>query len=605
MPIQPFKPHYPFTDEKLAQLKQIVPEAFEDGRLNFDTLREVLEPNLDPDGEVKDDGERFGLLWPGKKEARRLAAIPSKGTLAPVYGQGLKAAGTPDTDGTNDSRNVFIEGENLEVLKIMQKAYAGRVKMIYIDPPYNTGTDFIYVDDFKEDKSEYFTKTGQVDDEGRKLTTNTKSDGRYHSNWLSSIYPTLRLARNLLSDDGIIFVSIDHNESHNLKQVMNEVFGEENFRNEIILKRGIKNVQAQFETVSNLSSGHEYIFVYSKSSEHRLPKLQKLHDKIKPGKWDTFWRGTDRPTMRYELLGVDIEEGQWRWEKNRARKASDRYLEFLNSGLNDLDRHHAEISSQEEGKIDFVRKNDDGVIQYYVPPQVGKLLSTDWMDVKLKGNYFGFDTEKHTSLLARMIDWVTTGEEDIILDFFAGSGSTGHTVYQCIHKPKFVLVQAGVKIKPSHKLFKSGYSKISDVTIGRLTKANLEENGTGFRVFNGVKSQFHDNSDSSNNSLQSLFDQQSIDKTYNPQTFLWEVALNEGFPLDSRVETREVAGQTIQTLTSEFHEFALHCCFDPSIAPAAAPEITLGENDVLVCLDSALDDQTKLRLSDKGLLKTI
>jgi adenine-specific DNA-methyltransferase len=229
VPIQPFKPNYPFTDEKLAQLKQIVPEAFEDGRLNFDTLREVLEPNLEPEGTISDDSERFGLLWPGKKEARRLAAIPSKGTLAPVYGQGLKADGTPDDDGINDSRNVFIEGENLEVLKIMQKAYAGRVKMIYIDPPYNTGSDFVYDDNFTEPLEHYLRRTGQIDDEGQKLTTNTKADGRFHSKWLSMMYPRLRLARNLLREDGVIFVSIDDNEVDNLTLIGKEIFGEYNY----------------------------------------------------------------------------------------------------------------------------------------------------------------------------------------------------------------------------------------------------------------------------------------------------------------------------------------------------------------------------------------
>jgi adenine-specific DNA-methyltransferase len=315
VPIQPFKPHYPFTDEKLAQLKQIVPEAFEDGRLNFDTLREVLEPNLEPEGSISDDSERFGLLWPGKKEARRLAAIPSKGTLAPVYGQGLKADGTPDTDGTNDSRNVFIEGENLEVLKIMQKAYANRVKMIYIDPPYNTGNDFVYDDNFTEPLEHYLRRTGQIDDEGQKLTTNTKADGRFHSKWLSMMYPRLRLARNLLREDGVIFVSIDDNEVHNLRQLMNEVFGEENLLGLFLWKR---RQTTDSRNQNKVSIDHEYIVAFSRTEVGKLKGKMINTDKYtnpdndERGPWASIdlsglANADQRPNLHYNL--VDPETG--------------------------------------------------------------------------------------------------------------------------------------------------------------------------------------------------------------------------------------------------------------------------------------------------------
>src|SRR5690606_17436527 len=220
------KPEYLFDEEKIKQLKQIAPECFEDGKINFQTLRENLGDWVqEEDQEI----EHFGLSWPGKKEARKMASTPSQGTLEPVYGEGLKADGTPDTDGVNDSKNIFIEGENLEVLKILQKSYAGKIKMIYIDPPYNTGNDFVYDDDFTEPLQEYLRRTGQVDEEGKTLTTNKRSDGRFHSKWLSMMYPRLRLARNLLSNDGSIFISIDDNEVHNLRAIMNEIFGEENF----------------------------------------------------------------------------------------------------------------------------------------------------------------------------------------------------------------------------------------------------------------------------------------------------------------------------------------------------------------------------------------
>ena len=219
------KPNFVFDEEKIEKLKQLAPECFEDGKINFETLKQ----NLGEWSEEEDESiEHFGLLWPGKKQARRAATLPPEGTLEPVFGDGLKPDGTSDEDGKNPSKNIFIEGENLEVLKLLQKSYADKIKMIYIDPPYNTGNDFVYDDDFTEPLQEYLRRTGQIDEEGKSLTTNKRSDGRFHSKWLSMMYPRLRLARNLLKEDGVIFVSIDDNEVHNLRVIMNEIFGEEN-----------------------------------------------------------------------------------------------------------------------------------------------------------------------------------------------------------------------------------------------------------------------------------------------------------------------------------------------------------------------------------------
>src|SRR5690349_9144945 len=211
------RPSFTLTEDRLAELEAVVPEAFADGRINWETLRDTLDPFLEEEGP---DAEHYGLFWPGKRDARRLAATPSKGALHPAVGEGVNE----DT-----THNIFIDGDNLEVLKLLLKSYAGRVKMIYIDPPYNTGNDFVYDDNFTEGLDDYLRRTGMIDEEGRKLTSNTKADGRFHSKWLSMMYPRLRLARNLLNEDGVIFISIDDNEIHNLRQLMNEVFGEENF----------------------------------------------------------------------------------------------------------------------------------------------------------------------------------------------------------------------------------------------------------------------------------------------------------------------------------------------------------------------------------------
>jgi adenine-specific DNA-methyltransferase len=226
MSIEKLRPSFTFTEDRLKELAAVVPEAFADGKINWNTLQEALGEYLEDENQ-----EHFGLTWPGKREARRLAAMPSKGTLITQPGQGVNE----DT-----TRNVFIEGDNLEVLKLLQKSYAGRIKMIYIDPPYNTGNDFVYPDDYSEPLEAYLQRTGQVGEAGQILATNTRASGRYHSNWLSMMYPRLLLARQLLSDDGVIFVNIDDNEEHHLRILLNEIFGEENFRANISWQKNIR-----------------------------------------------------------------------------------------------------------------------------------------------------------------------------------------------------------------------------------------------------------------------------------------------------------------------------------------------------------------------------
>ena len=235
--------------EKIEALKDLFPQAFSDGKLNLDALKEELGDLVDelPAGE-----EHYGLNWPGKREAKKLATKPPTGTLKPVPDEGVNE----DT-----TKNLIIEGDNLEVLRIMQKAYAGRIKMIYIDPPYNTGNDFVYKDDFKEPVESYLRKSGQADEEGL-LVANPKASGRFHSNWLNMMYPRLRLARNLLKDDGVIFVSIDDNEIKNLRLVLDEIFGEENFLSVFVWVN-----EGNIDNQSKIKNNHEYIVVYAKSEE--------------------------------------------------------------------------------------------------------------------------------------------------------------------------------------------------------------------------------------------------------------------------------------------------------------------------------------------------
>ena len=338
----------------------------------------------------------------------------------------------------NGSDNMIIHGDNLEALKALLPQYEGRVKCIYIDPPYNTGNEKWCYNDNVNDPHIQKWLGEVVGKEGEDLTR--------HDKWLCMMYPRLMLLQKLLADDGFIFVSIDVFEYAYLRCIMDEIFGSANFRNCIAVRRGIKNVQAQFDEVQSLSLGHEYIYLYSKNPQAKLPKLSKGFEADKAGKWDTFWRGTDRPTMRYEIFGITPESGQWRWEIGRATKAMQNYENYLSNyaasmSIDDFYIDHLMATNE---KMDFVRKNEKGTIQYYVPPQTGKLLSDNWMDILLSGSYAGFDTEKNVLLIERIIKWITKDGE-VILDSFAGSGTTAHAVLNANNEDKghrrFVLVE--------------------------------------------------------------------------------------------------------------------------------------------------------------------
>lgn len=336
------------------------------------------------------------------------------------------------------SDNMIIRGDNLEALKALLPKYEGKIKCIYIDPPYNTGNEkWVYNDNVNDPKIRKWLGN-VVGTEGEDLTR--------HDKWLCMMYPRLKLLHRLLSEDGFIFISIDVFEYANLKCILDEIFGLQNFRNCIAVRRGIKNVQAQFDEVQALSLGHEYIYLYSKNPQAKLPKLSKDFEIEKAGKWDTFWRGTDRPTMRYEIFGNKPERGQWRWEIGRATKAAKNYEKYLTeySETMSIDDYYVEHLMATNEKLDFVRKNESGTVQYYVPPQTGKLLSDNWMDILLSGSFAGFDTEKNVLLIERIIDWITDSDS-IVLDSFAGSGTTAHAVLNANKQRggsrKFILIE--------------------------------------------------------------------------------------------------------------------------------------------------------------------
>jgi adenine-specific DNA-methyltransferase len=607
------RPSYFFDEERIKQLKQIAPECFEDGEINFDTLRENLgdftQHEEDP------DLEHFGLFWPGKRDARKAAALPPEGTLEPVWGDGLKADGTPDTDGTNDSKNVFIEGENLEVLKLLQKSYANKIKLIYIDPPYNTGNDFVYDDDFTEPLQEYLRRTGQVDEEGKAMTSNKRSDGRFHSKWLSMMYPRLRLARNLLREDGVIFIHIDDNEVANLKLIMNEIFGEENCISQICHKS-----RASISNDKIISTNHNHILLYSKNYEEVFAKRKMFG--IEPD-LDGFKMEDD--IGKYKLVPVDGPGG--------ATKGNP-YYEFL--GVEQYFRFSKERMQlmYEQGKI---VKVGNGLQQKYYLEDARKTRKTDttWWDDnyynstatsklnKLMGGDY-FSNPKSIELLKRVLSLWCRESGDIVLDFFAGSGSTAHAVleYQTEINTRinFVSVQLPEKYDEKEPAFINGYKVISDTTKQRIrlvskkiiSEGKIDICDIGFKALSLKTSNYkpwknyHGVSTTELENQLDLFNQNPLCEGYSEDGLLTEIMLIEGFTLCSSITSMaEITSNKIRKVSSEYCEHSLLVCLDAKLDVATISNLHLGEADIFICLDSAVSTQDKLRLSDKGLIKTI
>ena len=340
----------------------------------------------------------------------------------------------------NAKGNLLIQGDNLVALKALLPQYSGKIKCIYIDPPYNTGNDtsenkgWIYSDNVNSPLIQKWL--------GKEVG---KDDLTRHDKWLCMMTPRLKLLRELLSEDGAIFISIDDNEIGNLICLMDDIFGEENRRNIICIRRGIKSVQAQFETVERLNYGFEYVICYSKSPDFRFKKFEIELENGKPGSWNNHWRGTNRPTMRYELFGIKPKTGQWRWGKERSFAAIENYqlmLKELNkkeeeTNQEEIDRWYLEKIKETGEELDLLRLSNTGKPEHFVAPKDTKLASSNWSDLKPNGSnqlkqIFGkkmFNNPKSIDLIKRIIRFVEGGSKNsIVLDSFAGSGSTMHAV---------------------------------------------------------------------------------------------------------------------------------------------------------------------------------
>ncbi|MDR1887972.1 MAG: site-specific DNA-methyltransferase, partial [Zoogloeaceae bacterium] len=591
-----------FRTELAAQLAGLVPEAIADGKVDVQKLKELLGDD------AGDESERFGLFWPGKKRALAAAQAPTTATLKP------DRAHSRDWDTT---QNVFIEGDNLEVLKILQKHYHNKIKLIYIDPPYNTGKDFVYPDNYKEGLETYLEWTRQVNEEGRKVSSNSETEGRYHSNWLNMMYPRLKLARNLLTDDGVIFISIDDNEQDNLKKLCNEVFGEGKFVGTFVWKRRTSSAMDQ----SKASTDHEYVLAYHKGKFSALRGLDKDYanysnpDNDPRGIWTTGdltvgMNGDMRPNQFYDL--VDPDTG------NVFKANYNRVWSYARDSMQKLLDERRVIFPRDTSKRPMLKRFANELGSNTNPfstwmEEVG--LNTEGTRIAnlLFGNTSVFNYAKPLSLTRSLIHQIA-GNSDIILDFFAGSGTTAHAVMQLNAEDngnrRFIMVQLPEPTPEDSEARKAGFKTIADISrkrielAGEKIKADLMGSGvdTGFRAYKLADTNFTKwrvTSDIEADKLaQRLLDlRDSADDNATADELLTEILLKIGFSLTAKITAREIAGLAVKQVGDNLVLAYLNEHVKPTLEQLRALAAT--EPMRLIVLEDAFhgDDELKTNLA--------
>lgn len=538
------------TQENIKRLKELFPEVLTEKKIDFDKLRLILGD------EVETSPERYEFRWNGKNEAIKLSQTPSMGTLRPDK----ESSKHWDT-----TENLYIEGDNLEVLKLLQKSYFGKIKMIYIDPPYNTGKDFVYKDNFHDNIANYKEITNQS------TKANTESNGRFHTDWLNMMYPRLRLARNLLSDEGLIIISIDGYEINNIRKICEEIFGEENVLQEVIWQRHLGGGNdSKFFAVD-----HEYLLVCAKNKSLlknlRIPlndedkkefkEKDEHYAELGPYKTKDFRRmraDDPRPTLQYNIIAPDGEVlfNEWRWEEDKfkteyhnnkvqIRKGKNdkwivEYKIYLNSNLNGEER-----SKVPRSLLVNIDKNSDG------KKQLKELLKKDNL----------FNNPKPLGLLEYFIQMVNT--DDIILDFFSGVSSTAHAVLDLNSKDnirrKYIMVQLPELTEKGTIAKKEGYSNICEIAKERIRRAGdkiLKESNTkdldiGFKVFklddSNIKTWDSNTKDIENTLFNSI---QNLKENRTQEDLLYELMLKMGIELTAKIEKVNVNGKVIYNIQS-------------------------------------------------------
>ena len=577
--------------------------------------------------------ERYQFTWPDKKKAMLMANAAIAAALRPVKADSVGRDGTP---GGWDSENLYIEGDNLDVLKLLRETYLGKVKMIYIDPPYNTGNDFVYEDDFAEDADSYKGRSGQYDEQGNQLVQNTDSNGRFHTDWLNMIYPRLRVAKDLLSDNGVIFISIDENEIDNIIKIGCEIFGELNHLGEIVVKSNPRGSMSAAE----IASLHEYLVIFSKNraecriighflsenmtSEYKFNdekgKYRLLGLRMRGG----FWRRSDRPKLYYpiyinpntglvsleksadyceEALPIQpstMEDGTWRWSKEKV--IADGHLLFgkqvTRNGEMCWDVYQKDYLSKgdEERRTKAKSIWDEPEINYQNGTVEIKNLFT-------RGGIF--DYSKPVFLLMRIFEMIDLRDEDLILDFFSGSATTAHAImkYNCeINiKCRFAMVQLPEATDKKSEAYKAGYKNICEIgkeRIRRAAKKIREDAGLtltqdfdgGFRCLRLDSSNMQDVYYNPMNLTQSLLDltADNIKPDRTPEDLLFQVMLELGVLPSSKIVETEIDGKKVFDVADGF----LLACFDTGVTTETVTAIAKKQPYYAVFRDASMADDS-------------
>lgn len=584
------KMHTPdIAEQNYKKLAELFPDAVteikdEDGNtvraIDKDVLMQEINTKV-----IDDRQERYQFTWPDKRKSMVMANAPISKTLRLEKEKSVGRDGTP---GGVDSENIYIEGDNLDALKLLQETYLGKVKMIYIDPPYNTGNDFIYEDDFAQSSDEYADNSGQTDEEGNRLVQNSESNGRFHTDWLNMIYPRLKLARDFLTDDGVIFISIDENESANLKEICDEIFGAQNFQSSIAWRRRTNQPNDKSKMIAKVS---ETILCYSKNNIklsstkafHGVPlNLKRKNEYRNPdndphGPWSTNpWKAAaGRGGTRYSITtpsGITYEEIWYGSEKtfNQLQKEGRVYWTDNGRGYPRIKIYLNDAMAEGQAAINWFSCDTYGSNQ-----EGSKELEELFERKRI------FDNPKPTRLI-EALEHIASDRDSIILDFFSGSATTAHALMNFNSKDKgnrkFILVQLPEQTSENSVAYEAGYKTICDIGEERIRRAGKkikEETGAdidyGFRCFkvdsSNMKDVYYAPADIEQLSLDGFEDNIKEDRT--PEDLLIQVMLDLGILLSSDIETQEIAGKKVFSVADGY----LLACFDKNVTEETVIEI--------------------------------
>ncbi|APB34296.1 DNA (cytosine-5-)-methyltransferase [Gloeomargarita lithophora Alchichica-D10] len=623
--------------ENRANLKVLFPTVFTETRndngeivdsIDFEKLKAELGTFSDV---FESRRERYGMDWPGKKEALRLIQTPSYATLKPCRDESVNF---------DNTENLFIEGDNLEVLKLLQKSYYGKVKMIYIDPPYNTGKEFIYPDNYTESLDTYLEYAGLIDGEGKKFNTNTANEGRFHTKWLNMMYPRLYLARNLLRDDGVIFISINDQEQKNLKEICNDIFGEDNYLTTLIWD---KNHSAQ---AGIFKVYHEYVYVYSKIKLNISTPQSEDSDEFEAGAMKK--ESSRHPLSRFVFpkgTRFDAPDGfelSSNWgDTEKVILHSGRFIAQAGKLLEDVEIEAAFTQANQMkqyfygNKDTLIDSRGQRILEFYfnstgklkiskersvfTPPTIGRWGTQGDCSEEL-ATLFGLtaaplETPKSPKMLKDFLIWFTK-EDDIVCDFFAGSSTTAHSILELNmidnSARKFILVQLPEPCAEDSEAFKAGYKTIADIgkeRIHRVIKKIKEEQAgnldlsesskqdLGFKVLKLDKSNFRqwqqlDPSTPPEKVEEELFKHIGhISDKATPEDLLYEILLKAGFTPTEKIDTKTIAGKNVFSIAGG----ALLLCLEAEITKELINAVAELEPMQFICLDSAFHGNDQLK----------